>query len=268
MCATQPGPAVDAYLPSGALNVASFNANSLLGHFPFFSAHVASTSYHIIAVTETWFHDRIPDDLVALPAFFLIRNDRVGKRGGEVACYIHNSLRFKLLAISAPEFSNALEYLIGEIRNSQNRAVLFAAVYKRPKGILFNDFAEILSGLSINYQNIIVTGDLNCDLLQSNFESNSLRDFAHSHALHIVESGATFHTNSSHSLLDVFLVDSPSKVISFSKSFAPFIAGHDLLELIYKFQPDFRPPRTITRRDLKHFVVSDYLASISSSLLQ
>lgn len=203
-----------------------------------------------------------------LPDYFLVRNDRVGMRGGGVACYIHTSLCFKLLAVSAQEFSNAPEYLIGEIRNGQDRTILYATVYRRLKGFSFNNFVEILSGFSINYHNIIITGDLNCDLSKYNFDSNSLREFAHSQALHIVESGPTFHTNTSHSILDLFLVDCPSKVISFAKSTAPFIADHDLLELTYKFQTDSRPPLTIARRDLKHFVEADYLTSLSSSLSQ
>ena len=65
--------------------IAQFNANSLLGHLGLVKAHIYSKFYHIISIAETWLHDGIPDDMIRLDDYLLVRNDREGKRGGGVA---------------------------------------------------------------------------------------------------------------------------------------------------------------------------------------
>ena len=45
------------------------------------------------------------DDLIRLENYFFIRNDRKGKEGGGVACYIHYSLKARVLASSPNNFS-------------------------------------------------------------------------------------------------------------------------------------------------------------------
>ena len=74
-----------------------------------------------------------------------------------------------------------------------------------------------------------------------------------SHALHIAHSDSTYRTAKSDSWLDVFILDSLSKVVSYIKSDAPFIASHDLLELVYQFDVPPDPARTITRRNYRRF---------------
>ena len=79
-----------------------------------------------------------------LDDYFLGRDDREGKRGGGVACYIHKSLRVRILAASLGPFSNIPEYLILELTSGNSETVFFTSIYKRPKGLLFNDFFNFL----------------------------------------------------------------------------------------------------------------------------
>ena len=132
-------------------------------------------------------------------------------------------------------------------------------MYKRPKGILFNDFFNVLSRYSFAYKNIIIGGDLNCNLLSSGFEAAFLCKSVSSYALNIVDSDPTFHTAVADSWLDVFIIDSSDKARSFRKSEAPFIAGHDLLEMSYRFESLPNPVRTIVRRSYGRFNDSVFL---------
>lgn len=77
------------------------------------------------------------------------------------------------MAVSAVAHLNAPEYLILEIGLPNDQSILFASVYRRPKGLL-HEFVESLTGLTHLYNNIIIGGDLNCNLLSNNFESNYL----------------------------------------------------------------------------------------------
>ena len=64
---------------SNCIEIAQFNANSLLGHIDLIKAHLDSHFYHIISISETWLHSDISDDMVRLGDFTLIRNDHTGK---------------------------------------------------------------------------------------------------------------------------------------------------------------------------------------------
>ena len=63
------------------IEIAQFNANSLLGYIDLIMAHLDSHFYHIISISETWLHTGISDDMVRLGDYILIRNDREGRRG-------------------------------------------------------------------------------------------------------------------------------------------------------------------------------------------
>ena len=132
-------------------------------------------------------------------------------------------------------------------------SLLFTTMYRRPKAILFNEFFNVLSRYAFAYKNIFIGGDLNCNLLGTGFEAASLRESVPSHALSIVDSNFTFHTSTANSWFDVFVVDCLTKVLSFYKSHAPFIAGHDLIELSYCFESPLILARMISRRSYGGF---------------
>ena len=247
--------------------IAQFDANSLLGHIHLVKAQLPTHFYHIISVSETWLHSQISDDLIQLDDYLLIRNDREGKRGGGVACYVHKSLQVRVLAASPSSFSNAPEYIILELMCQNANAMLFTTMYRRPKGLFLGDFFAVLLRFSFAYSNIIISGDSNCNLCSSNFEATLLRELTSSRALSIVASGPTHHTTSADSWLDVFIVNSPDKIVSFWKSNVPFIAGHDLLELTHQFETEPNPARMISRRNYKRFDASSFLSSLDFSRL-
>ena len=245
------------------MEIAQFNANSLLGHIDLIRAHLDSHFYHIISISETWLHSGISDNVVRLGDFTLIRNDREGRRGEGVACYVHRSFKVKLLASSPSVFSNSPEFLILELSCPGSQSLLFISMYRRPKAILFNDFFNVFSRFSFAYRNIIFGGDLNCNLSGSGVEAASLRESVSSFALSIVDSDPTYHLAVTDSWLDVFITDSSDKVQSFRKSEAPFIAGHDLREMSYRFESPPNPVRTIVRRSFGRFNESAFLDSLA-----
>lgn len=161
--------------------------------------------------------------------------------------------------ISSPSaFTNSPEYIILDVCFNNSPPLLLASVYRRPKGLLLHDFTVSLTRFSHAYLNIIIAGDLNCNLLRDCFESNYLRDWIYSLSLHLVSSEATFHTASTDSCLDVVIVDYLEKLYEFKKS-GPFIAGHNLLEVTYVFDSSPAEQRLLLRRDLKGFTAPEFL---------
>lgn len=62
------------------------------------------------------------------------------------------------------------------------------------------------------------------------------------------------------------MIDSSEKLTNYDKSEVPFIAGHDLIELTYKYRFETRTKRTITRRCLKQFNSTNFIESVASFL--
>ena len=87
-----------------------------------------------------------------------------------------------------------------------------------------------------------------------------------SYSLNIVDSDPALYTAAADSWLDVFIIDSSDKVRSFHKSEAPFIAGHDLLEMSYRFESPPNPVRTIVRRSYGRFNDSVFLDCVGRVL--
>ena len=164
-----------------------------------------------------------------------------------------------MLASSSSVFSNSPEFSILELSFPGAQSLLFISMYRRPKAILFNDFFNVFSRYYFAYKNIIFSGDLNCNPSGSGFEAASLRESVSCFALNIVDSDPSYHTVAADSWLDVFIIASSDKVHSFHKSEAPFIAGHDLLEMSYRSESPPNPVRTIVRRSFGRFNDSAFL---------
>lgn len=245
------------------IKIVHFNANSLLAHIDQVRHYALSNTLHIISISESWLHELIPDELIRIEGYFIIRNDRITARGGGVICYIKNSLKAKILAVSSGQILNDPEFVLLEITHPTAGALLFTCMYRRPKGSFLNDYFNVFNRFSHAYNNIVLTGDLNCNMLSNDIYARHLKDLIFSQSLYLVDSEATHHTNSSDSWLDIFIIDDISKLYSFTKSEAPFIAGHDLLELSYTFNCQSVNPHLIHRRSFTHFNESSFLTTLN-----
>ncbi|XP_024890651.1 uncharacterized protein LOC112466659 [Temnothorax curvispinosus] len=114
------------------------------------------------------------------------------------------------------------------------------------------------------YKNIIIGGDLNCNLLSTNFKANHLRDLMSSISMNIVNTGATYHTATADSRLDVLAVDDSDKILRLTKSDSPFITGHDLMELRLSLGTVFDTKRSIVRRNFKDIDADEFCDCLGS----
>ena len=114
--------------------MAQFNANSLRSHLDFIKATLLDRSLHIISISETWLHSFVSDDLLKLENYFLIRNDREGKEGGGVACYIHCSSNLMLVLVSKCKHSGLCQLLL---------TYRFTAAGTRITGCVFDEWKRV-----------------------------------------------------------------------------------------------------------------------------
>jgi hypothetical protein len=84
--------ALDGSLPKFLL----LNARSILNKKEELEVIISQCSPDVVMITETWLSDIVPDEVVNIPKFSLVRKDRPIGRGGGVQVYIRESITYKL----------------------------------------------------------------------------------------------------------------------------------------------------------------------------
>lgn len=184
-----------------------------------------------------------------------------------MACYVVNFLKATILSRSPNNTINEPEYIILEISTTSQDSILYSCLYRRPKGILFNSFIHQFNNFYPNFRNVILAGDMNCDLSSNNFESSYFKNMASSLALKIVPSEPTHHTAKSNTWLDVFIVDNIMKVTNYDKTDTPFIAGQDLLSMSYSVKMPSPPSRQVYWRDYRNIDIELLNSLVSGKIL-
>ena len=138
-------------------NFIHINPGSLKSHLSEISSLIDGVNLHILAVSETWFTDKMNDNLLKIPGFTLIRHDRKKKRGGGVALYVRSHLKVKILFKS---HSNAfVEFLAVEIDNKIGSKLAFFVFYNPPSNTRLDPLLRVMTNMSEHYENCIFVGD-------------------------------------------------------------------------------------------------------------
>ncbi|KAI5731016.1 hypothetical protein M8J77_003291 [Diaphorina citri] len=211
----------------------------------------SDTSADIICITESWLDSSISNSEVSLQGYNLIRNDRLGKRGGGVAIYLNNAFSYKILSSSPSNYSASPEYLIIEATISSSK-IMLAVVYHPPKTGPLDDFFDAIESHLPNYNHRVVCGDFNCDLSITNSRSAQLRSLFSDLNLHILPLLPTHHTATSHTLLDLLVVGDEASVITHGQ-LPVGSSHHELIYLILNIFPPKHQPKFITARDFRRF---------------
>jgi exonuclease III len=154
-----------AALQPGFFNFLHLNPGSLKPHLDELCSIVSKVSVDVIAVSETWFNDRMNDLVLSLAGFTLFRHDRTKKRAGGVALYVRSHLKVKILHKSR---GNACcEYLCAEISSKAGSKVAFCVVYNPPRNDQIDPLRNVMRSISHQYEHSFFVGDFNINLLGS-----------------------------------------------------------------------------------------------------
>ena len=195
-----------------SFNIRSFNANfdklsPIFNNVP---------SPDILVLCETWFNQNNVCEIPNYSSSHSFRNETNG-RGG-VSIYVKDS--FSSHSVSEFCFSNptieinCMKVLIGD-------SWIFVLGIYRPQGDSISNFSEeiyeILSALGARQKKVILTGDVNVNLLRENTVNDTFLNCMHSfHLLPIISKPTRFPviTNHSPSLIDHIWTNSSSAKIS------------------------------------------------------
>ena len=129
-------------------------------------SHAQCRNLHILAFTETWLNNNITYGEVSLPGFSIHRSDRADGLGGGIAAYVKDTLSVIRRSDLEKDFSDECMWL--QILLPKAKGILFGTFYRPPtQSDFLGPFQEVLDCVSAENKEMLITGDFNCDLLDT-----------------------------------------------------------------------------------------------------
>lgn len=238
------------------IKICHINAQSLRKKIDEFRLIFENSCVDLICVSETWFDSEITDLSVSLNGYNLRRVDREDGYGG-VAMYIRKGISFNIKCTSKDNCDfedinntdplNFVEYLFIEV-NNESRKLLVGSVYRPNRNICTRRFIRTLETQTALYDDVIIAGDFNSNLLVDSSFSDECA------SLGLISPNIllpTHFTATNSTLLDLFLVSNKINILLYDQLSASCFSKHDLIFMTYNFQLVI-PVERITFRDFKN----------------
>ena len=160
-------------LKQKGLKMLHLNIRSLLRNIDEVKLLLTQNIVHIFSVNETWLDESVSNDEINIDGFRVVRKDR-NRNGGGIAIYIRNDLNFKVLEHISLNNLEALPLLIG---TNHAKPFVFVSWYRPPNSpiCIFDYYEELLVFLDNFHHDIIIMGDINCDIKKLPLTNNTKR---------------------------------------------------------------------------------------------
>lgn len=181
----------------------------------------------VMCLSESWLNETVNDDLLQIESYKIVRNDRVGRIGGGILVYLKNNLKFRVLEMSGRE--SETEYILLEAAINSEK-ILFGFFYNPPNVDCSQLLSEKFSSLDYQYDNILLMGDFNTNMLNMNSEKrNRFEHFLRNMSFTCVGSEPTHFHRTGSTQIDLMITNDKSKILKFNQVSVPFMSNHDLL---------------------------------------
>jgi exonuclease III len=158
--------------------------------------------FDLLALNETRLDPSIPDGLVKIHGYDIVRNDR-SRRGGGVCIYLRSTINYKIRSDLVPD---GIEAICLEISKPNSRNFIVASVYRPPNSTpeFFLTFEKMIKMIDDENKELHILGDLNCDMLTNipNHPTKTLKGILETYQLSQLITEATRITTSSCTLID------------------------------------------------------------------
>ena len=163
------------------ITLAHLNVRSLKNreHFLQIKDMIHEENYDIFAVSESWLNSTVRNAEVEITGYSLSPLDRFGKSGGGVCVYVKSTLKYTVLKDLTEISDSGFHQLWIQIQHKKLRSILLCVCYGPPDcpvSCFTNNFMAEYTRALIYGKDILVVGDLNCNLLKTTQEAEALRD--------------------------------------------------------------------------------------------
>jgi hypothetical protein len=242
-----------------ALHVVHINAEDLICHFGDVHELFFSSGVHVILISESWLKPFHPNSIVDIAGYHLLRHDRVGKGGGGVCAYIRDDLHFNIVCTSNLDILRP-EFLFFDIIIN-NYKILFGVVYKAPHLGYLSDVEDALLDILPTYDNVLLSGDFNVNLLDNSRRSCNLINMFSALSLGILPLSATYQHSILHNptWLDLLITNNRNKILNFGQISDHGVSKHHLIFMSFDTHVPRRKPKIVTCRNFKSIKTDDLL---------
>ena len=190
-------------------SVVHYNVQSLSNKVDLIQSELSN--FDIICLTETWLDQRTIDDDLALNGFNLHRRDRPGDHHGGICVYVNqNIFSRRRNDLELPNIENVwIEVLL------HNCKMLIGTFYRPPNSspvVLSSIEDSIGLAYDTNIQNVVITGDLNLDILKQ-ASNKKVQDLCQQFNLQQLIVEPTHYTETSTSIIDLFLISNKHNLL-------------------------------------------------------
>lgn len=239
------------------VSIAHLNVRSLCSRENFYLVWQTITDgdYDIFTISETWLNASTTDMEINIPGYVLFRQDRgERKSGGGVAVYVKDIYKASVIKDTSSVSESFFQQLWLKVQCKKFKSFLLCTVYRPP-----NTPISFLEDLSTSFVDsllpgldVILLGDLNCNLLGDCRDGQALSDFCSTLNLAQLVQEPTRVTNNSQTLIDVALTTNVN-IIHDCKVKSSTISDHSLVSLTLKLKPPKPRPTYITTRSYKNY---------------
>ena len=239
------------------LRICHLNVRSLVNKIDEIRVFCETHNPHVLSLNETWLDSSINDGEIQLHGYSLVRRD-ISRRKGGVLLYVSSNLEYRVFQDPAVYDQTDLQCIWMEITPPKSKGFILCSCYRPPN--VDNEQAYVvglrnmLTEVADCGKEIVITGDLNFDLKQSNKPASTKRfiNMTKEFGLLQIVDKYTRITEYSKTLIDLFFTNRPDLYISgvipvgFSDHSAIFA-----VRKLHRLKPP--PPRIVETRNLKHF---------------
>ena len=226
---------------------------------------VHEENYDIFAVSESWLNSTVRNAEVEITGYRLSRLDRLGKSGGGVCVYVKSTLKYTVLKDLTGISDSGFHQLWIQIQHKKLRSILLCVCYRPPDcpvSCFTNHFMAEYTRALIYGKDILVVGDLNCNLLKTTQEAEALRDMCCSLNLVQLIDKPTRVTLQSSSLIDVIMTSSESLIVK-SGVVEVNISDHFLVSCELNLKKPKLKPTYINARSFKDYDRNQFVMDLA-----
>ena len=246
-----PGPTLENLLQCKGFAILRQNIRGLVGKKDLLVDILFNhSSIDILGLSETWTTPDCFYDL-KISGYKLERRDRLSGIGGGVGAYTKDSVPY----IRRYDLEREdCETLWLEVCFKCSNSFLVAVLYRPPGSKHLSDtfestFENVLSALTSENKEVVITRDLNCDYLRSNV-ANSLKKILF--GLKQLVNSATRITDHSSTLIDIILTTEPVNIIKVGTILSG-LSDHDMVGCIRKINKAMYKQKVIYSRNYKNY---------------
>lgn len=217
-----------------------------INHFNRVKEILKAGAFDIFCMGETWLDSRDKECAYEIEGYTLVRNDRMGKRGGGVGVYIKSNTSFKIIEKSTST-GTVVEYLMLEIFIRET-SYLIVVVYRPPKANKFVSFIQDRYHLLYKNKAAIILGDINSNIETQSRSIIDLKNELKSYGLQLLPIKNTHVSNNCVTTIDV-ICTSDNIICSSGQFVEPCLSMHSLIYCAIPVRKDLNTTRCIKFRD-------------------